>query len=460
MPAIYEFTAAQISSAYSRGDLSPRDVTRDLLARINSWERRINAMYRVDAEGAMAAARESESRWQSGAPRSPLDGVPVTIKENIRTRGDPAPIGTRANEDAAPAPDDAPPAARLREAGCVVLGKTTMPDYGMLSSGLSSLHGITRNPWREDLNTSGSSSGAGAACAARYAPLHVGTDIGGSVRLPGAHCGVFALKPSLGRVPVHPPYMGRVAGPLTRTVADAALLMNVLARPDARDFMSLPPRQEDFSAKGFRPCRIGVITDIGAGLPVDGEILDAVRTAARALAHAGCEVEPLRPFLTAEMLDGMCRFFEARSCEDVSALPRERREKVLPFIVEWCTWRAAAFTGLDVMRAYGQVMAMREAAVRASASCDFVLSPVSPVLCYPAEAASPTGDPRNALAHIAFTVPFSMSEQPAASINWSASADGLPLGVQVVGRRFDDAGVLRLAQFIEGARPAQRPWPE
>jgi aspartyl-tRNA(Asn)/glutamyl-tRNA(Gln) amidotransferase subunit A len=133
MPAIHEFTAAQISSAYARGELSPRDVTRDLLARISTWEQRINAMYRVDADGAMRAARESEERWRAGAPRSPLDGVPVTIKENIRTRGIPSPIGTRANEDAAPAADDAPPAARLREAGCVILGKTTMPDYGMLS---------------------------------------------------------------------------------------------------------------------------------------------------------------------------------------------------------------------------------------------------------------------------------------------------------------------------------------
>ncbi len=206
------------------------------------WEPRINAMYRVHREAALDAARAAEERWRAGRPLSALDGVPVTLKENIYTRGDPAPIGTRANEDAPPQPCDAPPAARVREAGGVIVGKTTMPDYGMLSSGVSSLHGITRNPWRLDRNTSGSSSGAAAAAAAGYGPLHLGTDIGGSVRLPATHCGLFALKPSLGRVPVHPPYMGRVAGPMTRTVEDAALLMNVLARPDARDFMSLPHR--------------------------------------------------------------------------------------------------------------------------------------------------------------------------------------------------------------------------
>ena len=149
----------------------------------------------------LEAAKASEARWRAKQPLSPLDGVPVTIKENIYTKGDPAPIGTKANDDAAPQPADSPPAARLREAGCVILGKTTMPDFGMLSSGLSSIHGITRNPWRLDRNTSGSSSGAGAAAAAGYAPLHLGTDIGGSVRLPATHCGIFALKPSLGRVP-------------------------------------------------------------------------------------------------------------------------------------------------------------------------------------------------------------------------------------------------------------------
>ena len=240
MTAIHELSAAELSAAYARRTLSPVEVATALLARVDRWEPRLNAMYRVDREGALAAARAAEARWRADAPRSPLDGVPITIKENVYTRGDPAPIGTRANEDAPAAPADAPPAARVREAGCVILGKTTMPDYGMLSSGLSSIHGITRNPWRLDRNPSGSSAGAGAAAAARYAPLHIGTDIGGSIRLPATHCGLVGLKPSLGRVPIHPPYMGRVAGPMTRTVVDAALLLDVLARPDPRDFMSLP----------------------------------------------------------------------------------------------------------------------------------------------------------------------------------------------------------------------------
>src|SRR3954463_11724380 len=252
MAAIHELSAAELGAAFARGELSPVDVARAQLERIAHWEPRINAMYRVSADTALSEGRSAEARWRAHEPRSALDGVPITLKENIYTRGDPAPIGTRANEDAPAQSADSPPAARAREAGCVILGKTTMPDYGMLSSGVSSLHGITRNPWRLDRNPSGSSSGAAAAAAARYAPLHIGTDIGGSVRLSATHCGIFALKPSLGRIPVFSPYMGRVAGPMTRTVADAALLMNALARPDPRDFMGMPPHDTDFSSQAGR----------------------------------------------------------------------------------------------------------------------------------------------------------------------------------------------------------------
>jgi aspartyl-tRNA(Asn)/glutamyl-tRNA(Gln) amidotransferase subunit A len=464
MPATHSLTAAQLSAAYERGELSPHEVARAALERIAAWEPRINAMYRVDREGALAQARASEARWRAQAPLSPLDGVPVTIKENIYTRGDPAPIGTRANEDAPPQTADAPPAARLRDAGCVVLGKTTMPDYGMLSSGLSSFHGVTRNPWRLDRNTSGSSSGAGAAAVAGYAPLHVGTDIGGSVRLPATHCGIFALKPSLGRVPVYPPYLGRVAGPMTRAVEDSALLMNALARPDPRDFMGLPEAKTGYTEAldGLDPrkLRIGFLPDMRCGLAVHPEVRAAAEAAARVLEQAGARVEEIPSFLTPEMLDGTARFFEARSHNDFLLLPKERQAKVLPFIAEWCTWRASGFAGRDVMQAYGMVMAMREAAVAASQRFDFIVSPTSPILPYAAELPAPGNDPRNALPHIAFTVPYNMSEQPAASINWHASRDGLPIGVQVIGRRFDDRGVLKLSRLLETLRPAQKPWPE
>jgi aspartyl-tRNA(Asn)/glutamyl-tRNA(Gln) amidotransferase subunit A len=462
--AIHELSAEALASEYSRGDLSPVEAARAALARVAAWEKKLNALYRYDEQAVLAQARESERRWREGRPRSNLEGVPITIKENIATRGDPSPVGTRANEDAPRQSADAPPAARVREAGCIILGKTTMPDYGMLSSGVSSLHGVTRNPWNLERNPSGSSSGAAAAAAACYAPLHLGTDIGGSVRLPATHCGLFGLKPSFGRVPVHPPYLGRVAGPMTRDVRDAAALLEIIANPDPRDFMALPFSRAEYASAIEKPGvarpRIGLLADMGVGLPVAPEVRVAAEAAAAAFAGAGCTVERARSFLSAEMLDGTCRFFEARSYNDIAQLPAERRARVLPFIVQWCSHRAADFTGRDVMQAYGLVMAMAEAAVAASEPYDFVLSPTSPITAYEAELPSPTNDPRNALPHIAFTLPYNMSGQPAASVNWTYSSAGLPIGIQIVGKRFDDAGVLGLARLAEKLRPPQRAWPQ
>jgi aspartyl-tRNA(Asn)/glutamyl-tRNA(Gln) amidotransferase subunit A len=462
MAAIHELDALQVAAQYAGGGLSPVDVVRDCVARIDAWEPKLNAIYRMNREGALAAAKDAEARWRAKRPLSPLDGVPVTIKENIYTKGDPAPIGTKANEDAVPQPADAPPAARLREGGCVILGKTTMPDFGMLSSGLSSLHGVTRNPWNPARNTSGSSSGAGAAAAAGYAPLHLGTDIGGSVRLPATHCGIFALKPSLGRVPVYPPYIGRVTGPMTRDVKAAGAMMSLLSRPDARDFMSLPYEAKDYAdldGLKLKGLRIGYLPDMKVGFAPHLEVRLAAAAAAKALEGAGAGVEEMPSFLTEGLMDGMSRFFEARSYNDFAAMPPATQAKVLPFIAEWSTYRAKSFTGRDVMAAYGAYVAMREAAIKATLPYDFVISPTSPILPYEAELAAPGNDPHNAFPHICFTVAWNMSEQPAASLNWTFSKDALPIGIQVIGRRFDDLGVLRLSRALEQMRPKQLPWP-
>src|SRR6195256_4928396 len=220
MTAIHDMTAGQLLAAYKSKKLSPVEATDAVIARIEAWEPKLKALYAPDFDNARKTAKTSEKRWQAGAPRGTLDGVPITIKENIATKGVPVPLGTAATE-LVPAAADAPAAARVREAGTIILAKTTMPDYGMLSSGRSSFHPLTRNPWNLSRNPGGSSAGAAAAAAAGYGPLHVGTDIGGSVRLPAGWCGVFALKPSGGRITIDPPYIGRVAGPMTRSVEDA-----------------------------------------------------------------------------------------------------------------------------------------------------------------------------------------------------------------------------------------------
>jgi aspartyl-tRNA(Asn)/glutamyl-tRNA(Gln) amidotransferase subunit A len=339
----------------------------------------------------------------------------------------------------------------------VLLGKTTMPDYGMLTSGLSSFHKTAKNPWDTARTPGGSSAGAGAAGAAGYGPLHLGTDIGGSVRLPAAYCGLVGIKPSFGRVPVAPPYLGRVIGPMTRTVADTALLMQVLSQPDSRDHMSLPPadipwQSLEFEATGLR---IGLHLDAGVGLDVESEIHAAVVEAARLFESAGAVVEPVDPFVTRVMVDGLDLFWRTRLWSDLVTLPAERFARVLPYISEWA--RAGGdVDGVDVYRGFAQIDALSVAAVRATENFDFVLSPTSPVSAFPAEWASPVNDPQKPFEHIGFTLPYNMSGQPAVSINCGYTSEGQPIGLQIAGRRFDDLGVLRLAALFEHLRPAQR----
>ncbi len=460
MTQIHDMTAGELLATYESKKLSPVEAVDAVIARINAWEPMLKALYAPDFGSARKAARESEKRWQKGAPVGALDGVPITIKENIATQGVPVPLGTAATE-LIPAAADAPASARVREAGAVILAKTTMPDYGMLSSGRSSFHALTRNPWNLAWNPGGSSAGAGAAAAAGYGPLHLGTDIGGSVRLPACWNGIFALKPSLGRVPVDPPFFGRAVGPMTRTVADSALLMAELYKPDARDHMSLPPAAIDWNAGPLEPrgLKIGLHLDAGSGLPVDHEVKDAIEAAARLFALAGAVIEPVSPFLSPDMLHLQDLFWRVRSWVDFSALSHARQAKVLPFIADWCRG-GADVSGAQVIRGVNNYMAIRAATTRATQPFDFVLSPVSPVPTFNAEWETPTNDVNRPLEHISFTMPYNMSEQPAASINCGYTKEGKPIGLQIAGHRFDDLGVMRLSRWFESARGEQKKWPE
>jgi aspartyl-tRNA(Asn)/glutamyl-tRNA(Gln) amidotransferase subunit A len=459
MNELPDLTATDLSRLYAAGDLSPVEVTSAVLARIEAWEPHLAATWALDAEAALETARASETRWRRGEALSPLDGAPATIKELIATRGVPKPLGSAAC-DLVPEPVDAPPAARLREAGAVILAKTTNPDFGMLSSGLSSFHKLARNPWNLAKTPGGSSAGAGSAAAAGYGPLHLGTDIGGSIRLPAGWCGIYGFKPSNGRIPIDPPYIGRCAGPMTRTVEDAALAMTVLSAPDRRDYMSLPPaslawRDLDIDLRGLR---IGLMLDAGVGSPVEPEVAEAVTAAAQAFEAAGAIVEPFGPYLTREMLDGLDLFWRTRSLNDLDALGPERAERALPYILAWAR-AARGADGLSVYRGFNQIQRMREAGAKAFQPFDFVLSPTAPAPAFDAHLPSPNNDPARPFEHIGFTVAFNMTEQPAASINCGYTAEGLPIGLQIVGRRFDDLGVLRLSRAWERLRPIQRPWP-
>jgi aspartyl-tRNA(Asn)/glutamyl-tRNA(Gln) amidotransferase subunit A len=457
--SLHDLSAVDLLAGFRAKQFSPSEVLEDVLAHVAVWEPHIKALYAFDPDGARAVAKASTERWQKGEPTGALDGVPVTIKDNIATKGVPVPLGA-ASVKLVPAAVDAPPAARLREAGAVIFSKTTMPDYGMLSSGLSSFHPLTRNPWDLGKNPGGSSAGAGAAGAAGYGPLHLGTDIGGSVRLPACWCGLVALKPSLGRIPIDPSYVGRVAGPMTRTVDDAALLMSVLSRPDRRDGMSLPPDNINWKAldKPVRKLRIGLMLDPGVGQALEREVRAVAVKAAKAFETAGAVVTEVDGILTREMLDGLDNFWRARMWDDLAKLDENERAKALPYIVKWGE-SGAKLGGVDVIRGFNATIAIRAAAAKLFGDLDYVISPTSPVVNFAAEFAAPINDPAKPFEHIAYTVPWNMSENPAVSINGGFSASGFPIGVQIVGRRFDDLGVLGMAKAFEGMRGPQKPWP-
>ena len=457
--ALHDLSAVDMMAGFRARQFSPSEVLDDVLAHVALWEPHIKALYAFDPEGARVVAKQSTGRWQKGEPAGALDGVPVTIKDNIATKGVPVAMGT-ATTKLVPSEVDSPPAARLREAGAVIFSKTTMPDYGMLSSGLSSFHPLTRNPWDLRQNPGGSSAGAGAACAAGYGPLHLGTDIGGSVRLPACWCGIVALKPSLGRVPVDPPYVGRVVGPMTRTVDDAALMMSVMAKPDRRDGMSLPPDNINWKAldKSPRKIRIGLLLDPGVGQALEEDVRDVVVKAAKAFEGAGAVVTEVNGILTRQMLDGLDNFWRARLWDELSQLSPAERAKALPYIVRWAE-TAAKLSGVDVVRGFNATMAIRAAAGRLFADLDYVISPVAPVVKFAAEPAAPLNDPDKPFEHICYTLPWNMAENPAISINGGYDAAGFPIGVQIIGRRFDDIGVLGMAKTFEGLRGGQRPWP-
>ncbi len=441
-----------LTAAYTNGRLSPVAVVEALCDRIEAEDAGIGAMRALYRKAALETAQASERRWQRHAPLSPLDGVPVTLREDFPLDG--------SADETEPA---SPVVARLHEAGCIILGTTVMSADDVLATGLTADGRLLRNPWQAQASTGGSSSGAAVACARAYAPLHVAYDRFGSTRLPAAFCGVFGFKPSQGRVPIAAPAPGRGAALLSRQVHDAAALMNILSRPDDRDYSSLPAENLEYRMQvdGLSPksLSIAVLGDLGLGLPVDPAVQRALQSAARALQMAGASVEMIDSFMTPALFDGIQCFLEAMAHADAqegragAAGPAER------FVEQWRSWRAANFSGLEVMRAWQSITAIRAAASRAMRGYDFLLMPTSPVLPYAAEALSPSGDPRDGLSHIACTVPWNLSENPAASLNWSHTETGLPIGLQVVGQRFDDLGVLRLSRTLEIMRPDPEPWP-
>ncbi|HEY3772318.1 MAG TPA: amidase [Solirubrobacteraceae bacterium] len=459
MPELADLSATELRRLYLAGETRPSEVIEAVLQRADAWEPRIHAFTQVDVDTARESARRADERYAKSEPRGVLDGIPVTVKENIATAGDPYRMGSAATPETI-SDADAPAAARLKEDGAVIFAKTTMPDFGMMSSGVSSLHPTTRSPWNPDWNPGGSSAGAGAAAAAGIGPIHLGTDIGGSVRMPAGWCGVAGLKPSFGRIPVSPPYYGRCIGPLARTTEDLALTMSVVSRPDDRDHMSLPAAELDWTGLTALPLdgvRIGVCTDAGAGPAPDPQIADAIHQAAHAFEGAGATTEPVASLIDQALLDGLDRFWRMRSFLDLQALGVEAAARALPHILDWTT-PAAQFTAEQVFTGFSAMDGMAMSVARAFGDLDFLLAPVAPIPAFSADAPAPFGADQ-ALMHVGFTAPFNMSGHPAISVPWTTCDDGRPIPIQLVARRHRDLDALRLGLAAEQLRPPQPAWP-
>ena len=456
----------ELLQLYRSGQASPVEATQAVLARIERLNPQINAFCVVDPDAALASARASEARWQahrsSGAPVGELEGVPTTIKDLILTRGWPTLRGSRTIDPQQAWDVDAPATARLREAGAVLLGKTTTPEFGCKGETNSPATGITRNPWNTAHTPGGSSGGAAAAVAAGLGPLAVGTDGAGSVRIPAAFCGNVGLKPSFGRVPAYPlsPF-GSVAhlGPHTMSVRDAALMMNVLKKPDARDWTSLPPESTDYTVgleDGIRGLRIAYSPTLGYARNVHPEIAAAVDAGVRQLQALGAHVEQVDPGFD-DPLDITTGLWFLGAHTVWSGLTPEQQAVTDP------DFRAEAALGAQLSAAQVQQLNLRRGVLGSHMRqfmqrYDLLVTPSVAVPAFEARAAGTVPmDPQAMLGWTPFSYPFNLTQQPAITVPCGLTSKGLPMGLQIVGPMFGDALVLRAARAFESVHPVPRP---
>jgi len=454
-------SAVELLAGYRRKSISPVEATRAVLERIDRLNPVLNAFNLVARKEALAAARASEQRWRKDAPKGALDGVPVSIKDLLLTRGWPTLRGSRTIDPKGPWHDDAPAVARLREHGAVLLGKTATPEFGWKGVTDSPLTGVTRNPWNPRKTPGGSSGGAAAALASGMGPLAIGTDGGGSIRIPCAFTGLFGLKPTFGRVPAWPlSPMGTVAhvGPMARTVGDAALMMNVLALPDARDWHGLPHDARDYRVgleDGVRGLRIAYSADLGYA-KVDAEVARMVQRAVRVFADLGAHVEAKDPGFE-DQLQVFLRHWFPGAATIVRAIPPRRRRWMDKGLLESARQgeKMSAREYLDAVQKRGALGTLMN---RFHERYDLLLTPSLPLAAFDAGK-----DVSNLLKEkrwtdwTPFTYPFNLTQQPAASIPCGLTGAGLPIGLHLVGPRYGDALVLRAARAFEATRPIALP---
>jgi len=453
-------SAGELTGRFRAQTLSPVAVAQTLLARLEALQPKLNAFCLVDRDGALAAALASEQRWRDGRPLSPIDGVPATIKDLMLMRGFPTRRGSHLTENV-PDAEDTPGVARLKEAGAVILGKTTTPEFGWIAVGDSPLTGVTRNPWDPQRTPGGSSAGAAVAAAAGIGALHLGSDGAGSIRIPSCFSGVFGIKPTFGLVPAYPPSpMGLLShhGPIARCVADAAAMLTVLSRPDPRDPYSLPPRDLDFGDGldgGVRGWKIAYSPDLGYAA-VRPDIAECVADAAWSFEALGAQVEQVGAIFDSPR-EALLTLWGAGAARIVAGIPAEKLKDCDPGFLAVAEAGAGIgavdYLGADLVRnALGRTMgAFHE-------KYDLLLTPMMPVPALPVgEDLNDPATERHWVDWSPFSYPFNMTRQPAASIPCGLTSAGLPIGLQIVGKLHDDARVLRAARAFEATQPLRRP---
>ena len=460
---VTRLSATELLGLYRRRELSPVDATRAVLARIDAQNAVTNAYCLVRDADALASARQSEQRWHAGEPAGLLDGVPVSVKDLLLTSGWPTLRGSLTTDENGPWAVDAPAVARVREQGAVLLGKTTTPEFGWKAVTDSPLTGVTRNPWDTGRTPGGSSGGAAAAVASGMGPLALGTDGGGSIRIPASFCGIVGLKPTHGRVPVYPPStFGTLShvGPMARTVADAALLLDALGSPDFRDPLALDrraPVSAELGEIGIGGLRVAYSPALGYA-KVDPEVAAAVQGAVTALEQAGAVVTLADPEFTSP-LPVFDVLWYAGAAKIVDDIPEDRRHLIDPGLAEIAE-EGRRYSAVGYLQALRERSELGIAMGAFHQAYDLLVLPTVPIVPFTAGAEVPDGSAQPRwTSWTPFTYPFNMSHQPAATVPCGYSASGLPIGVQVVGARHADGLVLAACAAIEAALPWRDRWP-
>lgn len=458
-PALW--TAADTLRAYRDRTLSPVEATQAALKRIAMLNGAVNAYCLIDAEGALAAARAAEARWAKGAPLSSFDGITASVKELMLAKGWPTRRCSKLTSPEGTWDENAPAVARLREGGAVLLGKTTSPEIGWKGVTDSPLFGITRNPWDTRMTPGGSSGGAAVAAALCMGTLHLGTDGGGSIRMPAGFTGIFGLKPTYGLVPVYPlSTFGTLshAGPMTRTVGDAALMLDIIAQRDARDWHQLPPTALDFGAgldSDLKGVRIAYSPTMGYAR-VSPEVRALTDKAAQAFAEMGATVVPVE-HVCEDPREIFIKLWTAGCALAAHYLPRARRHEMDPGLQSFIV-QGEAIPHMDYLEAEyerGKLGGRMEAFF---GTYDLLLTPSLPMTAFPAtqQVADPATQ-RHWIDWTPFTYPFNMTRQPAASVPCGFAPNGLPVGIQIAGPLHADRLIVRAAHAFEQRHPFRMP---